>query len=76
MQLAQELSHSNFNVKQFKRMHAAKPIKLSNQRTLSRIYTEHSDTKLEGMDSMHSRTVAQGLNKTLRYVDTHIPPKK
>ena len=77
IQLAQELTQSNYNVKQFKRMHAAKHIKLSNNRTLSRIYTEHSESKLEGGGmSLHSKTVGQGLNKTLRYNDTYIPPKK
>lgn len=58
-------------------MRAAKPVRLSNQRTLSRIYTEHSESNLDGTGlSLHSKTVGQGLNKTFRYVDTHIPPKK
>ena len=58
-------------------MRAAKPMRLSNQRTLSRIYTEHSESNLDDNGvSLHSKTVGQGLNKTFRYVESHIPPKK
>jgi len=79
-QIAAEISQCNYNVRQFKKTHHNKHLKAKNpHQTISRLNTEPNQISNPNADasfsSLRPKTQADGLNKTLRFNSTFIPPQ-
>ena len=75
-QVAFAISESNFNIRSYKKQHIAKKIKThSNHKpVISKLHTEPSKESSTFYKPLHAKTVADGLNKTLKYNSSFIEP--
>ena len=82
IQIAAEIAQCNYNVRQFKKVHHSKHLKIcqpQKNKIIARLSTEPNPIRQNNADvscsSIHARTLTDGLDKTLRFNSTFIPPQ-